>query len=167
MTYLEIEHNTDPAFITSSQKWMTSETLYETSTFNSGKATIYVFKASLQAKIRPWRECPSTALGLPMGRRGQDGGTRPEKVNQDRRIKQDIKGKANSLKKKKKSSVYPGLWWQEMCLLMAEGSVTSCCRSRWETVITPDHFLFPIGHLSYEGNPVFCGVNYFLRFACD
>lgn len=45
-----------------------------------------------------------------------------------------------------------------MCLLMAVGSVTSCCHSRWEAVITQDYFLFPmIHHLISEGNPAFCG----------
>lgn len=41
---------------------------------------------------------------------------------------------------------------------MAVGSVTSCCHSRWEAVITQDYFLFPmIHHLISEGNPAFCG----------
>lgn len=50
------------------------------SAFNFGKAMIHVFMASLQAKIRPDEKCPSTALELTMGSRGQDRGTGPEKV---------------------------------------------------------------------------------------
>lgn len=51
-------------------KWP-QKPFYQMSTLNSGKATIYVFKASLEAKIKPGRKCPSTALWLSVGRRAQ------------------------------------------------------------------------------------------------
>lgn len=44
-----------------------------------------------------------------------------------------------------------------MFLLMAVGSMTSCCHSRWETAITQDHFLFP------HQPPLFWGESCILR----
>lgn len=68
-------------------------------------------------------------------------------------------------KRIKKHPRVSGLWGQEvlfMCLWMAVSPVTSWCRSRWETAITRDHFLFPISHLS----SVVCGVKMPLNLAC-
>lgn len=50
---------------------------------------------------------------------------------------------------------------------MAVGSVTSCCLSRWDTVIAHDHFLLPIGHFSCEANPIYCGQNAFHTYASE
>ena len=67
----------------------------------TGKVTIYKVKASLGAKIRPGRKCPSTALWISMGRRGQDRGTEPGELKKDKGAAENrggIKYKVNEKK---------------------------------------------------------------------
>lgn len=136
------------------------------STFNSGKAAIYVFKVGLQAKIRLGRKCPSTALGLPTGgKERQDSRTQPEKVKRTENYGGTRIEEENKATKKKKICV-------SVFVVTGNGVYVSMNGSGFSDIMLS----LPMGNSNYAGAfpvshqpPLLCilRAKCFLHSACD